>query len=377
MEMSIRYFIQGSVRKFGDQIKITSSLLDIETGDHLWQDSFKGTMDDIFDIQEKVAQMVVEGLKVHLANQEIKKLSERGTENAEAYELHMKANDYFARQTKEGYELAIQLDTEAIKLDPGYVLAYYSKARALAGLYLRYDRTLSLLDEAEALCKEALQLKPDLFEIYNPLSLIYMHRGELGQAEQMAQEYIKKDPHNPASHFTLGFFYNNTGQYSKAIAAYEEAIRLNPDDLGSIWNLVANCDGADEREKCAHWAAVGLPKIERYLKLHPDDEGKLVWHAALLLLSGRTAEAHEAAIQLKSLKDSFSLYNTAYLFGKLGDKTEAIVTIRKAIEAGLKDIRLLKGFLSMEVIEGLQDTPEYQVVMRMVEEIKTEIAKNG
>ena len=58
-EMGIRYFVQGDVRKFGDSIKITSRLLDIETGDYLWQDSLKGTMDDIFDIQETVAKNVV------------------------------------------------------------------------------------------------------------------------------------------------------------------------------------------------------------------------------------------------------------------------------------------------------------------------------
>ena len=131
-EMSIRYYIQGDVRKFGDQIKITSSLLDIETGDHLWQDSMKGTMQDIFDIQEKVAEKVVEGLKVHLASDEKKKLAERGTENAEAYELSMKALEYVNRQTKEGFQLAVQLITEAIKLDPGYARGYYVKAEALA-----------------------------------------------------------------------------------------------------------------------------------------------------------------------------------------------------------------------------------------------------
>src|SRR5579883_2776529 len=71
--MQIRYFVQGDVRKFGDQIKISARLLDIDTGDHLWQDSLKGTMNDIFDIQEKVAEKVVEGLKLHLASDEKQK----------------------------------------------------------------------------------------------------------------------------------------------------------------------------------------------------------------------------------------------------------------------------------------------------------------
>src|SRR5271169_5798997 len=150
--MGTRYFVEGDVRKFGDNIKVTSRLLDIETGDHLWQDAMKGTMNDIFDIQEKVAEKVVEGLKVHLASDEKKKLAERGTENAEAYELFMKANDYFVRNTKEGFQLAIQLLTEAINLDTGYASAYKSKANALALLYRGYDRTPALLDEAETLC---------------------------------------------------------------------------------------------------------------------------------------------------------------------------------------------------------------------------------
>ncbi len=378
-EMGIRYFVQGDVRKFGDNIKITSRLLDIETGDHLWQDSMKGTMDDIFDIQEKVAEKVVEGLKIHLASDEKKKLAERGTENAEAYELFMKASEYFARQTKEGIQLAVQLLTEAIRLDPGYARAYQVKATALASLYRAYDRTPALLDEAETLCKEALRIKPDLFAVYNPLSMIYLHRGQLAEAEEVAKEFIRKDPQNFGSHFTLGFFYDGTDQPSNAIAPYEEAVRLKPDHLASLFNLVVNCDAAGEREKCGHWARVALPHIERLLKLHPDDEGMRVQHANLLLWSGRTGDGHVAAMKLTNLKDGSSLYNTACIFGKLGDPSEAIRTFRKAIEAGFRSIRHLKGFLTdeNEGILALQGTPEYEEVKRMVEEIEMEASAHG
>ncbi|MEP7236014.1 MAG: TIR domain-containing protein, partial [Ignavibacteriota bacterium] len=82
MEMGIRYFVQGDVRKFGDTIKITSPLLDIDSGDHLWQNSLKGEMKDIFDIQEEVAVNVVEGLKIILTPEEEKKIGRKITENA-------------------------------------------------------------------------------------------------------------------------------------------------------------------------------------------------------------------------------------------------------------------------------------------------------
>jgi adenylate cyclase len=366
--MNIRYFVQGDVRKFGDNIKISVRLLDIETGDHLWQDSMKGTMNDIFDIQESVAAKVLEGLKVHLASDEKKKLAERGTENAEAYELYMKASEYFYRQTKEGFQLAVQLFTEAIKLDTGYARAYQFKAIALASLYRSYDRTYALLDEAETLCKEALRIKPDLFAVYLPLSQVYMHRGQLAEAEEAAREYIRKDPQNYSSHFALGFFYNNTGQPAKAIAPFEEAVRLKPDYLSGLWNLVVSCDSAEEREKCGHWAQVALPLYERRLKLHPDDESMHVSHALLLLFSGRTVDAHAAAMKLTNLKDGRSLYNTACLFGKLSDKPEALRTLHKAIDAGYRDMRHLKEFLTdeKEGVLALQGTPEYEEVRVMV-----------
>ncbi len=369
-EMNIRYFVQGDVRKFGENIKITSRLLDIETGDHLWQDTLKGTMQDIFDIQEQVAVKVVDGLNIILTKEEKSKLEERGTENAEAYELHMKAREYFYRQTKEGFQLAVQLITEAIKLDPGYARAYDFKATALTSLYRSYDRTPALLDEAESLCKEALRLMPDLFAIYYPLSQIYMHRGQLAEAEEMAKEFIRNDPQNLSSHFALAFFYSGTGQPAKAIGPYEESIRLKPDYLVGLLNLVIACDDAGEREKCAYWAMFAIPCCERHLKLHPDDEGMGVQHAAMLLLSGRTEDAYAAAMKLTNLKDGSSLYNTAYLFGQLGDHSEALRTLRKAIEAGYRNIRHLKEFLADESVLALQGTPEYEEVKRMVEKIE-------
>ncbi len=374
-EMGIRYFVEGDVRKFGDQIKVNSRLLDIETGDHLWQDSMKGVMNDIFEIQEAVALKVVEGLKIHLASDEKKNLAERGTENPEAYELAMKAREYAYRQTKEGFQLAVQLITEAIKLDPGFASAYQLKANIITTLYRAYDRNPSLLNEAETLSKEALRLKPNLFSVYSPLSQIYICRGELTEAEAVAKEYIRHDPQNWYSHFTLGYFYANTGQPAKAIAPYEEAVRLKPDHLPSLWNLALVCDAAEEREKCRHWASVAVPKFERHLKLHPDDEGMRVWRAALLQKSGRIEDAHAAAMELNNLKDGGSLYNTACLFAEIGDKAEALRTFRKAIEAGYKNIPL-RFLTEQNGLGSLAGTPEYEEVKRMVEEIDGEAEQN-
>lgn len=373
-EMSIRYFIEGSVRRFGDQIKISSSLLDIESGDQLWQGSIKGAIGDIFTIQEEVAEKVVEGLKIHLGSDEKKKFREHGTDNAEAYELYMRAEEYFARQTKEGLRLAAQLYSEATVLDPGYAIAYYSKAHTFVSLYSNYDRIPALLDEAETLCKKAIELKPDLYMVYNPLSRIYMYRGELAKAEETAREFTRKDPLYYFSHFTLGFFYDEIKQPARSIAPYEEAVRLAPDNLASMWNLILSCDNAGEQYKCAFWAETALPRYERYLRLHPDDESMRVLHAFLLLWSGRTGDAFLAATKLLDVKDAISLFNTACLFSRLGDKMQALKTFLMAIEAGIGNTLLLNDFLTDEKsgIASLAGTPEYEGVKKIVEELERE-----
>lgn len=371
-ELGARYFIEGAVRKFGDQIKITVSLLDVESGDHLWHDALKGEFKDIFDIQELVAEKVVAGLELHLGSDERRKLSERGTENAEAYELYMKAIEYFERQTRAGLEHSIQLLTEAMTLDPGYAQAYRSKAHALTGLYRGYDRSPALLDEAEALCREALRLKPEMLEVYQPLSLIHMYRGNLAEAEHAAREYVRLDPDNPNGHEILGFFFMESGDAARAIAPFEEANRLKPESISILWNLAINCDNAGEEAKARRYALAALPLVERHLKFKPDDEAMRVQHCVLLLVGGRSADAHAAAMTLTNLRDGNPLFNAANLLSRLGEPQEALRTFRKAIEAGFSSIAHLKDFLCDDEhgILSLAGTPEHSEATRMVEELE-------
>jgi len=194
-EMSIRYYIQGDVRKFGDQIKITSSLLDIETGDHLWQDSMKGTMNDIFDIQEKVAVNVVYGLNIYLTKEEKSKLDERGTENAEAYEYNLRAQELCDLNNREAYLQAISLDDLAMKLDPLFVDAIREKASAMIQLFRNYERNPTLLREAELLLQRAEELKPGEWQTHEHLAILYLAEGRTEDAEREHEEQIGRGGH--------------------------------------------------------------------------------------------------------------------------------------------------------------------------------------
>jgi len=377
-EFNTRYFIEGSVRKFGEQIKISTSLLDLDTGEYLWQESHRGVFKDIFDIQESVTQKVVAGLKLHLTKDEKILILERGTENTDAYELYIKSKDYFDRRTKAGFLLAIQLASEAIRLDPGYANAYQFKAYALLNLYRGYDRDPKLLDEGMVLVREALRLKPDLWRSYRALSFLLQLQGKIEEAESAAKEFVRHEPENDNSHFTLGFFYISIGESAKAITPFERAVELNPNDRLNLFSLVICCNGLNELEKQRYWAGVAIPLYERHLKLFPDDENARVDHALMLHCAGRNDEAREEARNLEHLKDANSLYNAACLQCMLGEHKAALWTCSKAIDAGFKNVQLLSVFLNTD--EGaliLKGTPEWDALQDLVENIKTQTNPNG
>jgi adenylate cyclase len=377
-EMQIQYFVQGDVRKFGDFIKISARLLDIESVDYLWQESLKGSMQEVFEIQEQVALKVAEGLRLHLNSEEKRKLAERGTENAEAYELFMKAHEYFSRLTNEGYELSIQLYSEAIRLDPNYALAYCSKANSIASIYQSFDRSPSLLAEAEWLCTEALRINPKLANVYYPLSVVYQLQGKNVEAEAAAQRCIQMAPEDFRSHFALAFFYNNTNEDDKAIALYEAALRVKPDQLAALYNL-CTLTYKINADKCREWALKALPPQERYLRLHPTNNFTRMAYASCLFYAGRMPDARVVAAQLKQVQDGFVLFNTACLLDLMGDANDSLAMIRRAIDAGYTNITYLRSFFEDNESSTFQlaGTPEYEQLKNRVEQIAQDAKKNA
>lgn len=346
------------------------SLLDIESGDHLWQDSMKGQMSDIFDLQEQAAEKVVEGLKIHLEPEEIAKLAERGTENDEAYALLMKASEYFQRRTGDSFRIAIELLSESIKLDPGYGDALEFKAYVLCELNRAYDRDPQLLVEAEELAKKALEVKPNLHKTFGALSFIYRLQKKLTEAEEAAKEFIRRAPNDSAGHFGLGFFYMETNQPAKAIPCYEKASELGVIDTTSYFNLVITCDQAGDKERTVKWALTALPVFEKRLRLAPDDEVARVWYANLLWYAGDSEKAIEAAkpLALKQNLDGSTLYNIACLYAKCGDAEDAMKYLERTVEGGFHNLQL---FLTDPDLKPLHGRADFDALLRQLE------AENG
>jgi len=123
-ELSARYIIEGNVRKFGDDLRITAQLIDVESDTQLWAETYKGKLADVFDIQEKVSKQIVDALMVKLTPTEKIELTKRPTVNAEAFDYNLRARNYLYRYSKNYIQFAIQFFEKAISLDSRYAEAY-------------------------------------------------------------------------------------------------------------------------------------------------------------------------------------------------------------------------------------------------------------
>jgi tetratricopeptide (TPR) repeat protein len=369
-EMGIRYFVQGDVRKFGDQIKISSRLLDIETGDHLWQDSLKGTMEDIFDIQEKVAEKVVEGLKVHLAPEEKKKLTARGTENAEAYELYLKGLEYFRRQTKSDYERAVTLYEESVRLDPHYAAAYAGIVATLTEMYRLYNRLPSLLDRADAAAERVREIEGESARYAWVKSKIFRNRGDLQSALQYAKRSIEIDPNFALGYDALGFVYWVLGDTAGRVSAFKEYVRLRENDRTGHFNLLIALselpDTSENRQALREAAEGALPIYERHIRLNPDDYHARVHYASILYWAEHIERSIQEADTLSLLDlDGFACYNLACQYLKVSETAKGLTMLRRSIDKGFQNI---DGFRRDPDLDPLRSLPEFEALMKELEE---------
>ena len=127
------YVLEGSVRRFNNDLRITAQLINAVEDVHLWAETYRGTMDDIFDIQEKVSEKIAEALRIQLTREEQMMLEQRYTENTEAYELYLKGRSAWKKRNEESLQIAINHFERALEKDPGYALAWAGLADTYSG----------------------------------------------------------------------------------------------------------------------------------------------------------------------------------------------------------------------------------------------------
>jgi TolB-like protein/tetratricopeptide (TPR) repeat protein len=353
-ELGARYIVGGSVRRFQDSVRITVQLVDVATNRQLWGNTYKGKLDDIFDIQEQVAQQIVEALKLKLTFSEKVSLTKRQTVNAQAYDLYLRGQDYLYRLTKRSVEYAIQLFEKAIELDPRYAAAYAGCSSAYGQMYQWFSREEKYRTKAQELSFKALMYDSNLPEAYAAMGLSYFIWGKFDEAAASSRKAIELDPDDFIAYWTLGRIHFSSGEYEQALAQFQRVIDIKPGfyaayaDLAQTFENLKRMDEANAEEQRL------LELLPNYLLQNPDDARARIFYASSLAKVGRKDEAIREGTMAAELSpgDPMMLYNCACLYATLREIEQALATLERAIAGGYENFRWLAHDPDLDVLRS-------------------------
>jgi adenylate cyclase len=362
-ELGARYIVGGSVRRFQDSVRITVQLVDVVTNRQLWGNTYKGKLDDIFDIQEQVAQQIVEALKLKLTFSEKVSLTKRQTLNAQAYDLYLRGQEQLYRLTKRSVEYSIQLFEKAIELDPRYAAAYAGCSSAYGQMYQLIAREERYRELAQELSFKALMYDNNLPEAYRAMGLSYFLWGKLAEATASCNKAIEIDPDDFIAHWTLGRIYFTEGKLEAALALFRRVAEIKPGFYAGLLDVAQTCMSLGRKEEADVVYRQWLEIIPNYLLQNPDDARARLIYANQLGRFGRRDEAIKEGTKALVLSpgDPVMLYNAACLYASLQEPARAIEALKQAFEAGYTNIGWMKNDPDLT---SLRSDPEFQAMLQ-------------
>ena len=356
-ELGVRYYIEGSVRKFKDNLRITAQLIDVETETQLWAETYKGNLEDIFDIQEQVSKQIVDALMVKLTPNEKVELTKRATTNHEAFDCNLRARGFLYRFDRNKLKIAIQLFEKAIELDQEYANAYAGLGEAYANLYQLFEKKEVWLEKSIEASSKALMYDSTLSEAYAALGLCYFNKNMPDEALKASQKAIDLDPSDFIAYWILGRIYYTTDKYSEAIDLYKKVIELNPEFYSAYVDLRMTYEKLGDTQNQNDIVSKQLKMFPQYLFKQPDDARAHLLFALVLAQTGRTKEAKSEAAMAMDLNpsDPLMLYNLACFYAQIGEKNLAVEALKSSVAAGHEDYEWFKRDSDLDPIRNEPD----------------------
>ena len=344
-ELGARYIVGGTVRRFQDSFRITVELVDVTTNRQIWGNTYKGKLDDIFDIQEQVAQQIAEALKLKLSFAEKALLTKRQTLNAQAYDLYLRGQDYLYRLTKRSLEYAIQLFERAIELDARYAAAYAACSSAYGQMYQYFSRDDKYRNRAQELSFKALMYDSNLPEAYTAMGLSYFVWGKLEEAGASSRKAIELAPDDFVAHWTLGRIHFTNGQFEQAHGLFLRVIELKPSFISGYADLAMTCDQLGRKDEARSARDQMLERLPNYILQNPDDSRMRMFYAVTLAEVGHKEDAiREGSNALEiSPDDPMMLYNCACLHSRMGETQRALELLRLAVSKGQLNFKWMQN----------------------------------
>jgi len=250
--LGVATILEGSVRRFGNRVRVNVQLINVENDQHIWAEDYDRELTDVFDIQSDLAQKIAGELRAQLSPTEKAQIERKPTENSEAYLAFVEGHDLLTRPDKlrNDIENAEQLFTRATRLDPNFAGAFGALAWVEDWIYHSFDPAPARKEKARVAAEEAIRLQPDLPEAHLALGFYhyYCERDYQRALDQFA--VAKKSLPNSADvYLAIGAIQRRQGKWADSTASMEKAVSLSPRDAFLLMNLADNYQANKDFEK--------------------------------------------------------------------------------------------------------------------------------
>jgi TolB-like protein/class 3 adenylate cyclase/Tfp pilus assembly protein PilF len=394
-DLDVANVLEGSVRRVGDEIRVTAQLIDARADTHLWAEHYDRKTSDVFAIQSEVAENIATQLRAALSPAEKMAISVRPTDDLEAFDLFLQAKELITTfndtaNAKETLLRAIRLLDEAIGRDGRFALAYCWAAVAHDNLYwFDYDHAAARLELAESCVRQALQLAPELGETHLAQALVFYHgHRDYARARQQLAIARRSLPNNAQVYSLTGYIDRREGKWDDSLRNLQRAAELDPrnlkvlGDLSVLYDLLRRYDDKEQLfdraiainpAQSAYWQLLraetelekgNLPKAHQLFDRLPadyDPDGSATAARINLFLYEGNTEAAQATLEACKheglIDNTGSLLPRSFFAGQIsrarGDRAQAIAAFsiaREEIGQKLRDDPdngLLRGILSV------------------------------
>jgi tetratricopeptide (TPR) repeat protein len=332
----VRYLLEGSVRKAGEQVRINVQLIDSTSGFQVWADDFTGEMKDVFSLQEQTALKIAQSLNLKLSPKEEEAIQHRYTGNPQAYDAYLRGQalvQYPDDPAK--LEAARRAYEESLRSDPNYPLALAGLSWVEAQIYRNLDSTPAHLQHAEEYAQRALAIDPKLSEVHVAMGTVLMDKYEYAEGAGEFRTATELNPSNAHAWDLLSWAlcYKQPPEPEVAEKASRQALRLQPSFVPAYYHL-------GRALLLQKRYAEAIASFEREKELSPSGTMADLGLGQAYLAQGDYDRA-VATLTKSSQPAGINYFWISAAYAGRGDKEKALAALQKAFDKGFHDFAAL------------------------------------
>jgi eukaryotic-like serine/threonine-protein kinase len=391
-KLDVATLLEGSVRRAGGRVRIVAQLIDAETDQHLWAETYDRDLTDIFSIQTDVALKIAAALEAELSPEERRRIRKEPTRDVEAYQQYLLGKHCMVRWTQEGVDQGIKHLEQAVTRDPNYALAYAILAYAYADIATGVAGALppeEAFRRAKAAVARALEIDSGLAEGHAVLGYLkFVCDYDWAGAEQELKRAIELNPNSGEAYDFYGLMLAALERYDEAIEMQRRAHEVDPlFHRMDIATTLLRAGRYDEALRAVNWVLEvephfalahatlgwvyllngrpeeGIAALERALSLSPESTMYLAQLGQAFALAGRSEQAREVLRRLDELSSQryVSPYHMAYVYTGLGEHDRAMDLLERAYAERAGAVFGIKGSF---LFTSLRGHPRFQALLR-------------